>query len=53
MVISLLETTIIGVAEINADKEITVTLISIYDKADVGTITDKELKDLIKAFRSE
>jgi hypothetical protein len=52
-VISLLETTIIGIKEIVENKETTVNLISIYDKADVANITDKELKDLIKAFKAE
>ncbi len=52
-VISLVETTVIGVAEINTEGEITVNLITIYDKADIDNISDKELKDLIKGFKSE
>ena len=51
-VISLVENVLIGITEI-ADKEITVTLISIFDKADVANISDKELKELIKSFRNE
>lgn len=51
-VISLVETTIIGLAEKISEGEITVTLITIYDKSDVGNISDKELKDLISNFRS-
>ena len=50
-VISLIETTLIGVAEFVSDEEIVVNLISIYDKGDVENITDKELKDLIKNFK--
>ena len=50
-VISLLETTLIGYAEIVSEKEITVNLITIYDKGDVDTISDKELKDLIENFK--
>lgn len=48
-VISLVETTLIG--EVNfAEEETTVNLITIYDKSDTAAISDKELKDLIKAF---
>ncbi|MEX8548927.1 MAG: hypothetical protein V5804_15120 [Mucilaginibacter sp.] len=52
-VISLLEeTTLIG--EVNVkNEEVTVNLIMIYDKAETATITDKELKELIKAFNRE
>ena len=52
-VISLVETTLIGFAELISDKEITVNLISIYDKADIGNISDNDLKDLIKSFRNQ
>jgi hypothetical protein len=48
-IISLVETLLIGQIEIK-EEEITVNLITIYDKADTANITDKELKDLIKAF---
>ena len=50
-VISFVETTLLGVAEINADDEITVNLITIFDKADVDNISDKELKEFIKNFK--
>ena len=52
-IISLIEKTIIGYAELISEKEIIVNLISIYDKADVGNISDKELKNIIKDFRNE
>ena len=50
-VISLVETTLIGFTEMISDEEIIVNLITIYDKAEVDNISDKELKDLIKAFK--
>lgn len=50
--ISLVEKVLIGKIE-TGDEEATVNLITIYDKADTGTITDKELKDLIKQFHRE
>jgi hypothetical protein len=53
MVISLVEITIIGIAEVNTEAEIAVNLLSIYDKATVETISDKELKDLVKAFKND
>ncbi len=49
-VISLVDSTLIGFAEQTSPEEITVNLLSIYDKSDVANITDKELKDLIKSF---
>jgi mRNA-degrading endonuclease RelE of RelBE toxin-antitoxin system len=52
-VITLVETILIGVVEAMLNEETTVNLISIYDKADVDSITDKELRELIKAFREE
>jgi mRNA-degrading endonuclease RelE of RelBE toxin-antitoxin system len=51
-VISLVETTLIGTIQLK-DDEITVTLITIYDKAETASITDKELKDLIRKFHQE
>ena len=51
-VISLVETSLLAVAEINADEDITVNLITIFDKADVDNISDKELRDLIKNFKA-
>ena len=32
------------------DEEVTVNLITIDDKAETSSLTDKEIKDLIKAF---
>lgn len=51
-VISLIDSTLVSITEITSSEEITVTLLSIYDKSDVATITDRELKDLIQAFRN-
>lgn len=50
-VISLLETTVLSVATKVSEEEITVNLITIYDKADIANISDKELKELIKNFK--
>ncbi|MBV5349180.1 hypothetical protein JZU61_05970 [bacterium] len=49
-VISHLETDIIGVTEFDGEN-ITVILISIYNKNETATITDKELKDLINNIK--
>ena len=35
------------------NEDVTVNLITIYDKADIATITDKELRELIKAFYNQ
>ncbi len=51
-VISLVEGSLIAEIDIS-DEEVTVNLLMIYDKSDTANITDKELKDLIKAFHSE
>ena len=51
-VISLVETNLIGIVEQTTQEEITVNLLSIYDKSEVATITDLELKDLINSFHS-
>lgn len=48
-VISLLETAIVGKLE-EFGEEVVVNLITIYDKADTASISDKELKSLIKDF---
>jgi mRNA-degrading endonuclease RelE of RelBE toxin-antitoxin system len=48
-VISLIETDIIGEIVINK-KETIVNLISVYDKSEIETISNKELKDLIAKF---
>lgn len=52
-VISLVEATLIGFTELIEGEEITVNLISIYDKTDVGNISDKELKQLIRRFKND
>jgi hypothetical protein len=44
---------LIGVTEKISDEEITVNLITIYDKADVDNISDKELKELIKNVKTK
>ena len=51
-IISLVDTTIIGFAELISEEEINVNLISIYDKSDVSNISDKELKNIITDFRN-
>jgi mRNA-degrading endonuclease RelE of RelBE toxin-antitoxin system len=48
-VISLVEATLLGIAERVSEEEITINLITIYDKADVDNISDK---DLIKNFKA-
>lgn len=48
-IISLVEVTLVGDVHVK-DEDMTVNLITIYDKADTATINDKELKDLIKAY---
>jgi mRNA-degrading endonuclease RelE of RelBE toxin-antitoxin system len=50
-VISLVEHMIIGELQWD-EEEVFVNLLTIYDKAETANITDKELKDLIKAFQS-
>jgi hypothetical protein len=52
-VISLVETTLIGLAETISNEEVTVNLITIYDKGDVDNISDRELKDLIQNFKTD
>lgn len=47
-VISFVEAALIGFAEVVSEDEITVNLLTIYDKADADTISDKELKELIR-----
>jgi len=48
-IISLVETALISKINI-IDEDVTVNLITIYDKAETAAISDKELKELIKAF---
>lgn len=52
-IISLVETTLIGFAEIVSDEEIYVNLITIFDKGNVDNISDKELKDLIQNYKND
>ena len=52
-VISFVETTLISITEKISDEEITVNLITIYDKANVDNISDKELKELIKNIKTK
>jgi len=51
-VVSHLDTEIIGMIE-TEDDEIIVNLISIYDKSETATISDKELRDLIAGLVNE
>lgn len=51
-VISVVETMLMTNVELR-EEEITVNLITIYDKSETANISDKELKDLIKAFYQE
>jgi hypothetical protein len=48
-VISLVESAVIGMIE-KTSEEITVNLLSIFDKSEIANLSDKELKELIKAF---
>lgn len=50
-VISFVETTLVGMTKKISEEEITVSLLSIYDKAEVENISDKELKELIKSAK--
>ena len=49
--ITLLENFIIAELD-HSDNETTVNLISIYDKGDTDTISDKEIKRLVDIFRT-
>lgn len=51
-VISFVETLLIGEVQIH-EEQVTVNLITIYDKADTANISDKELRDLIKSFHQQ
>jgi len=52
-VISLVEEAMV-IGEVSAEEEeLTVNLITLYDKADTAVIDDKELKRLVKALHSE
>ena len=50
-VISFIETDVIGFAEKVSTEEVIVNLISVYDKSEVSTISEKELKELIKTLK--
>ena len=50
-VISFLDSSIIGLVDQVDETSATVFLLSIYDKSDVASISDKELRDLIKSLR--
>ena len=52
-VITLIESAVIGFTEQTSPQEITVNLLSIYDKSDMANISDKELKDLLKSFYNQ
>ena len=49
-VITLVEPIVVGISKQISPEEITVNLLSIYDKSDISNISDRELKDLIKRF---
>lgn len=51
-VISHVETELIGIMSV-AENETVVSLLSIYDKADVENITDKELKRLLENIKGK
>lgn len=51
-VISLIESVIVGEVQ-QTEQDIFVNLITIYDKAVTANITDRELRDLIKAFHHD
>ena len=49
-VITLVETVVVGIVDSSKDETI-VNLLTIYDKADLATITDNDLKKLIREFK--
>lgn len=49
-VITLVEMIMIGTLN-QKDEQVTVNLMTIYDKSATATITDKELKEMIRTFR--
>ena len=51
-IVSHLDTEIVGLLVIE-EESITVNLISIYDKNETASITDKELRDLISGLKNE
>lgn len=50
-IITFVETDVIGFAEQISKEEIIVNLISIYDKSEVGSLSDKELRELINTLK--
>lgn len=50
-VITLVDTTLIYFTEKIPNEEITVNLVTIFDKSDIDNISDRELKDLIKSIK--
>ena len=52
-VITLIESAVIGITEQTSPQEITLNLLSIYDKSDMANISDKELKDLLRSFYNQ
>jgi mRNA-degrading endonuclease RelE of RelBE toxin-antitoxin system len=51
-VISLLEITLLEVSEKISEQETVVNLITIYDKSEVDSISDGELKELFKRYKN-
>lgn len=49
-IITKVDSELIGIAEVQYGAEITVSLLSIYDKSEIDNIIDKELKELIKTY---
>lgn len=52
-VISFIQASVMVITAFTREEDISVNLLSIYDKGDVETISDKELKDLIATFKGE
>ena len=52
-VITFIESSVMTITEQSSPQETTVNLLSIYDKSDIGNISDKELKNLIKGFHDK
>jgi mRNA-degrading endonuclease RelE of RelBE toxin-antitoxin system len=52
-VISLVESTLITIAAFSSEEDVTVYLLSIYDKSEVENISDKELSELLKIFKEQ
>lgn len=50
-VISFVEKIVLGTVEEKFDEDLTVNLVTIYDKGDVENISDKELKEFIKVVK--